>query len=238
MNQSNSLSVHLKRREAIAGWIYLPFYLFLLSLILSMVMIALDIDLMDATAQADLNLLYGVINFIIVCLIFHRFLILNLSNVVRRFWGFIQAVILGFVLYWVGTTAIGMLVTWLSPEMTNHNNEAVEMLAGSNYRAMLLYTVALAPVIEESLFRGLIFSSLHRTSRIAAYIVSTLAFAALHVAGFIGTAPWLDLVLSLLQYLPAGIAMGWAYERADSIWAPIAIHVIVNAIAMLALQAF
>lgn len=236
MNQSNSLSVQLKRREAIAGWIYLPFYLFLLSAILSVICVAMGYDVLDMTFQADLNLIFGLVNFVIVCIIFHRFLILNLSNVVRRFWGYIQAVILGFVLYWVGTTAISLLVTWLNPDMINHNNETVEMLAGSNYRAMLLYTVALAPIIEESLFRGLIFSSLHRTSRVAAYTVSALAFAALHVAGFIGTAPWLDLLLSLLQYLPAGIAMGWAYERADSIWAPITIHVIVNAIAMLTLQ--
>ena len=38
MNQSNSLSVHLKRSESIAGWIYLPFYLFFLSLILAFIL--------------------------------------------------------------------------------------------------------------------------------------------------------------------------------------------------------
>lgn len=236
MNRSNSLSVQLKRWESIVGWIYLPFYLFLLSVILTVILMVMGQDIMDPVVQSDMNLLYGIINFIIVCLIFHRFLILNLGNVARHFWGYVQAVILGFVMYWVGTTAIGMLLMWLAPELTNYNNEAIEMMASSNLRAMVIYTVALAPIIEECLFRGLIFSTLHRKTRIGAYIVSTLTFAALHIAGFIGFAPWHELLLSLLQYLPAGIALGWAYERADSIWAPITVHVIVNAIAMLTLQ--
>ena len=181
MNRSNSLSVQLKRWESIVGWIYLPFYLFLLSVILTVILMIMGQDIMDPVVQSDMNLLYGIINFIIVCLIFHRFLILNLGNVARHFWGYVQAVILGFVMYWVGTTAIGMLLMWLAPELTNYNNEAIEMMAGSNLRAMVIYTVALAPIIEECLFRGLIFSTLHRKTRIGAYIVSTLTFAALHM---------------------------------------------------------
>ena len=55
------------------------------------------------------------------------------------------------------------------------------------------------------------------------------------MVGFLGTVPWVDLLLNFLQYVPAGIALGWAYERADSIWAPITMHLIINAIAMLSL---
>lgn len=235
MNQSNSLSVHLTRRESIAGWIYLPFYLFGLSLILGIVLAALGYTELDAQLETRLNVLYGTINFVLVCLIFHRFLIRNLGNVARRFWGYVQAVILGYVLYFVGTTLVGMLITWLSPELVNHNNEAIASMAETDYHSMMIYTVALAPIVEETLFRGLIFSTLHRRSRIGAYLVATLSFAAIHVAAFLGTAPWTELALSFLQYLPAGIALGWSYERADSIWAPITVHVIVNAISMLML---
>ena len=235
MNQSNSLSVHLKRSESIAGWIYLPFYLFFLSLILGIVLAALGYDILDAGIQAKTNLAYGVINFIAVCLIFRRFLIQNLSHVFHHFWGYLQAVILGFVMYWVGTMLVGVLVNWLHPGIANMNNNAVESMAGSNYRAMLLYTVALAPIVEETLFRGLVFSTLHRRTRIGAYAVSILFFGAIHVVGFLGTVPWVDLLLNFLQYVPAGIALGWAYERADSIWAPITMHLIINAIAMLSL---
>ena len=38
MNQKNVLSVRLTRAESIAGWIYLPCYLLLLSLLLGFVL--------------------------------------------------------------------------------------------------------------------------------------------------------------------------------------------------------
>ena len=164
-------------------------------------------------------------------------MIANLSNIPRRFWGFLQAIILGFALYWVATAAINGLLQWLYPGLRNANNDSITTMAGVDYRAMLLYTVALAPVTEESLFRGLIFSSIHKKRRILAYTISALAFAALHVVGYLGTVPAWQLGLSLLQYLPAGIALAWAYERADSIWASIVLHMAINALSMLALRA-
>lgn len=236
MNQSNTLSVRLSRAETIAGWIYLPCYLLLLSLLLSFVLALLGYDISSGTTQARVNLLYGLINFIAVCVIFRHFLICNLSNILLRFWGFVQAVILGFVLYWVGLLLINYLLFWLYPDLHNANNDAIQTMAGVDYRAMLLYTVALAPITEEALFRGLIFSSIHEKHRIAAYAVSVLAFASIHIVGYIGTTPAMQLALSFLQYLPAGIALCWAYERADSIWAPILIHAVINAISMLALR--
>ena len=154
MNQKNVLSVRLTRAESIAGWIYLPCYLLLLSLLLGFVLALLGYDLNSSVAQARINLLYGLINFIAIAIIFHRFLIANLSNIPRRFWGFLQAIILGFALYWVATAAINGLLQWLYPGLRNANNDSITTMAGVDYRAMLLYTVALAPVTEESLFRG------------------------------------------------------------------------------------
>lgn len=236
MNTSNTLSVHLSRREIIAGWIFFPIYLIFLSTVIVLILTTAGVDLRTPEAQANANLLYGVVSFVAVCIIFHRFLIRNLGNLARRFWGYIQAVILSFVIYWAGTTLVGMVVSLLQPELTNINNDVIVHMAQSNYRAMLLYTVALAPVIEETLFRGLIFSCLHRRHRILAYAVSAVAFSALHIVGYIGLDSLWNLALCFLEYLPAGIALGWAYERADSIWAPITLHIIINAISMLTLQ--
>ena len=38
-------------------------------------------------------------------------------------------------------------------------------------------------------------------------------------------------MLAALPYLPAGIALGWTYEKSNTIWAPIALHMLINAIA-------
>lgn len=47
-------------------------------------------------------------------------------------------------------------------------------------RAMSFVTIILAPILEETLVRGLVFGSLHRTSRWLAYIVSCFLFVFMH----------------------------------------------------------
>ena len=109
-------------------------------------------------------------------------------------------------------------------------------MVADDYTLMIIGTVLLVPITEELLYRGLIFASLYNRSRVLAYIVSTLAFAALHVYTYIGTYPPEQLLLCLLQYLPAGICLGWAYAKTDSIWTPVLIHMTVNTIAVSAMR--
>ena len=33
-----------------------------------------------------------------------------------------------------------------------------------------------------------------------------------------------------LAYVPAGIALGWTYEKSNTIWGPILLHMAINAI--------
>ena len=47
-----------------------------------------------------------------------------------------------------------------------------------------------------------------------------------------GQVGWTATLLCALQYLPAGVALGWTYEKADTIWAPILVHSMVNAVGM------
>ena len=37
-------------------------------------------------------------------------------------------------------------------------------------------------------------------------------------------------LLAAVQYIPAGIALGWTYEKSNNIWAPIMMHMVINAI--------
>ena len=141
MNQKNVLSVRLTRAESIAGWIYLPCYLLLLSLLLGFVLALLGYDLNSSVAQARINLLYGLINFIAIAIIFHRFLIANLSNIPRRFWGFLQAIILGFALYFLGMAA-GILA-FLSAARFEYYKLALFQMLGIWFSAAVLGTLVL-----------------------------------------------------------------------------------------------
>ena len=129
-----------------------------------------------------------------------------------------------------------MLTALLAPDFSNANDAAISAMLGSSRFLMTVGTVVLVPLAEECLFRGLIFRTLYSSSRWAAYIVSILVFAAVHIAGFITQYSPLELLLSFLQYLPAGLCLAWAYTKADTIFAPILMHTIINAVAIIALR--
>lgn len=222
--KSYSLGPGLTKAEQIAGFCYLPVYVALLGFVLSWINEKFSLNLTDL----QINIAYFVLNCLFVWVIFHRFLLKSFRN--TRFWELIQALILGFVLYYAGNFVLGLAMDWLGIEIPQFNNEAVMDLASQNEAVMIICAVVLAPVVEETLMRGLVFGSVRRKSRILAYAVSVVLFAAIHVWQFAFLYDWKQILLAAVAYLPAGIALGWTYEKANTIWAPIFLHMTINAI--------
>ena len=101
---------------------------------------------------------------------------------------------------------------------------------------MAFCTVLLVPITEELLYRGIFFGGLYNRSRIGAFILSTAVFSLVHVAAYAGTVPPLTMFLCFLQYIPAGIALAWAWTRSGSILSPILMHMVINAIGIFAMR--
>ena len=222
--KSNSLGVSPSTAAQVAGFCYLPFYVVLLSMGLQYLSNLLNLNL----SLLQINICYFVINCIMVWVIFHNFLLRSFRSI--RFWELVQAVILGLALHYAGTFAYGLIVTLLKLDLTSFNDEAVQMLAQQGKAAMVICAVILAPMVEETLVRGLIFGTIRRKSRILAYAVSIVFFAVLHVWQYLLVEDFTAVLLAALQYIPAGIALGWTYEKSNNIWAPIFMHMTVNAI--------
>ncbi len=225
-SRSSRLGTTMSRGELIGGLCYLPFYLVLLSWILLFLsgLLGLGWDLLTV------NVVYFVCNFLAVVAIFHRFLLRSMEQVTSHFWQVVQAIILGFALYYVLNLLLGVVLSFLSPEFLNPNEQAVEGLLQDSFSLMSICTVLLAPLVEETLVRGLLFSNLYPVNRILAYGISILAFSFLHVYGYFGTVSLSDLLFSATAYIPASIALGWTYEKAGTIWGPIFLHAILNAV--------
>ena len=83
---------------------------------------------------------------------------------------------------------------------------------------------------------GLVFGLLLPKSKTAAYLVSAALFAAIHVVGYAGSVDLTSLVLAFIQYLPAGLVLGWAYEKGGTIIAPMVIHMAINAMGIWAMR--
>ena len=123
---------------------------------------------------------------------------------------------------------IGLLV----PGFSNYNDSAIAVMGQENRLLVIIGTVLLVPPVEECFFRGLIFRNLYGKSHWVAYLVSMLAFALIHILGYAGQYTPLEILMALLQYLPAGLCLAWSYTKADTIFAPIAIHATVNCITL------
>lgn len=222
--KSYSLGPSLSTAEKVAGFCYLPFYVVLLALILQYLSGLLGFHL----TMLQINICYFVINCLMVWIIFHNFLLRSFRAI--RFWELIQALILGFVLYYAGNFLYSLILGWLDLSVTSYNDQTVLELASQSRAAMVICGVILAPIIEETLVRGLLFGVIRRKSRIAAYAVTILFFAAIHVWQYVLLYDWKSVLLAALQYVPAGIALGWTYEKSNTIWAPILLHMVINAI--------
>ncbi len=227
-NRHGMLGAPMSRAEIIGGFLYVPFYLGGTAWLLGLLFRALGLGFSGSVVEW----IWFAVNFIAIVLIFRRWLAASFGGVAREFWAFLQAAVLGFAFYYALNWLFARLLPLLRVAADNPNDAHIRALAGDGFAVTFVCAVLLAPPVEETLFRGLIFANLHEKSRILAYALSALAFAAMHVWQYAGTVGWSAALLAALQYLPAGIALGWTLEKADTIWAPILVHAFINAVAL------
>ena len=124
--------------------------------------------------------------------------------------------------------------SWLQQQITGtpFENPQFQTMAPNNF-SWLNYIITLsiagiiAPIVEETIFRGLLYRWLHeRTSYFWAILGSSFVFSFLH--GIPSLIPGIMIL---------GILLAWIYQRVQSIWAPILVHGTYNAIVTTALYA-
>jgi len=226
------LSVSTTYRETLLGLVYLPISVLVLPVLLNTVPPLLGVVLSDTM----LNIVYFLINFLCVCIIFRRFLWANIKTAAAAPWRCLLFTAIGLILYQLATFLLARCILWLAPSFSNVNDNTILELSKEHYAWFSLSVVWLVPVAEETLYRGVLFQGLQRKSRFAAYLLSALVFAMIHILSYLGQHDWLILLLCFVQYLPAGIILAWTYEKTDTMIAPILIHIAVNQIGMTAMR--
>jgi len=111
----------------------------------------------------------------------------------------------------------------LSPTYQEVANE----IFGGDFFITFMTTVFMAPILEELLFRGLIYKRLRNICKpFVAAIISSLAFGISHG----------NLVQFSYAFL-AGMLLAYVYEKYKNIWAPIIFHFCANALSMIGTDA-
>lgn len=229
---TNTLTVQMTKREQLWGAIYLlltlGFLPFLFPFCLNLLFPALN-----SVAQ---NFLYFLCNFLCVALILRKFLWASLDQLGAHPIRLLLTVFFGLVIYFFLNYQITMLLILLAPEFSNVNDNSIAALATENFTLLAAGTVLLVPMAEECLYRGVVFGSLLKKHTVLAYAVSILLFSFVHLVPYIGTYDAVVLLLCAIQYLPAGFCLAWVYQKSDSIFAPILMHTVVNAMGMFSVR--
>ncbi len=226
----NKLSVSLQKREKVAGFLYLAFQFLLLSPLLAFGNALLPTPL----SLSELNFVFFCVNFLATTVIFRKLLLRCGKISLRKPFRTLKWALLGFIAYMLLTQIVGIIIALISPDFLNLNDQSISGMVQNDFVLIGFSTVILVPVAEELLYRGLIFGSIYNKSRILAYIVSIVVFACIHLIGY--TYSPVNLLLSFLQYVPAGLCLGWAYAKSDSIFAPILMHITINQLGILAMR--
>ena len=232
MSKSTGSFVTMSKTEQILGFLYLLLEIFALPSVL----IYLNALLPAPLSAGWLNFLYFALNFIFTCALFHGFLKRNFARLKKDFGVFVLITVGGFGVYYVINLFLGVVIRLIASDFANLNDGSIIQMVGDNRIAMIIGAVLLAPVAEELLYRGLVFGSLKGKSLWAAYLVSTILFAVIHVMGYIDTYSLPHLLLAFVQYLPAGLVLAWTYHKSGNILSPIVIHIAVNTLAILSLR--
>jgi membrane protease YdiL (CAAX protease family) len=216
----------MRRYERVLGLIYLPIHCVVLPLFIYSILALFGFSL----STPHTNLVYYAVGFLFLLISMWKYLKDTFSDFFDAFFRSVQAVILGFVFAFFLEIALALALRYIFGVFENPNQAAVIHETRINANVMTIVAVLFAPVVEETLFRGVLFGSIRRRHRVLAYIVSALAFALYHEWQFaLFGQNWGTLIYGL-QYLPASLAFAWCYEHSGSLWAPILAHAAINLI--------
>ena len=142
-------------------------------------------------------------------------------------YGFVAGLILYPVIAFVVGLPLTILFSALSGEDATTPDQLPPHLTGAAVVASVILAVLIAPVVEETYFRGILFRSIRdRHGFWPGALISGVLFGLVHWV----PSPWQDAVLLQTIMVFTGIALAWIYERRGSLLANVAAHMAFNAV--------
>lgn len=137
-------------------------------------------------------------------------------------WGALVWGVLGFFLLLIGQTVAAMIEVALGIEPGSANTTNIATVAAAA-PIMVIAVVVFGPILEELVFRRVVFGSLNQTMNFwFATAISALVFAAIHLE-----------FIHLLLYFTTGLVLAFLYQRTKRIITPIIAHMLLNGYVML-----
>lgn len=203
------------------------------SAIVKWVILSFDLSITSTNANIWLNFVVDLITALIAVIILRKFIMRQWKDFMNNKLSIIVAgCFLGFFLN-ICANAIGSSIVKLFVDQSSSvNQQQVESLTKSIPAIMFLVTGFLAPIGEELIFRGVVFTGLRKYNRFLAYAVSAFLFGFIHVMNSVFAGNIFEMV-QMIPYAFSGLVFAYIYESTDNIWASILTHMTNNIFALL-----
>ncbi|MDF9825889.1 membrane protease YdiL (CAAX protease family) [Breznakia sp. PF5-3] len=143
----------------------------------------------------------------------------------------IKAIATGIGLLLLANIIIGNFIGILFSLETSENQNQIMQIQRMNPYIYLITVGVLAPILEETVFRGVIFRMVReKSSFFKAALISSFFFGFIHVMDSIFIGKFMDLIYIFL-YGAMGIVFAKAYEDTGSIYGCIILHGLYNTLA-------
>lgn len=223
----------MTRTQTILGWIYLLAHVAVLPLALGLWQGFSPNPVSDTTV----NLVYYGVGIAFCLTGMHSFLRSSFDRLADNFRVCLMTMLLALMIDYALSGAAALVLMLVEAVVENPNNAAImEMAAGQDSGVVMAIAIFLAPIVEELLFRGVVFGAIRTRSRLWAYVVSVAVFSVYHIWQYAAMNGNPALLLYAFQYVPVSIVLAWCYERSGSIWTSIFFHMGFNALSFYVLS--
>lgn len=137
---------------------------------------------------------------------------------------YIRMIAYVIVLILVVNFGLSILISLVTQTDTSQNQQIIENNSMISPFYTFFYTCIIAPVLEETIFRGGIYTFVKdKLGVVAALVISSILFGMIHVSSSLFSGDLNDLVY-LILYAGIGAILGYAYERSQTIIVSVGIH--------------
>lgn len=184
--------------------------------------------------------------FTAVLIVFHRFLAASAQVPLTPILTVAKFSLLGYALAFLANLLTNDLIYYFLPKYFYYNETGphftnlckihIGTLATANFPLTAVTVILFVPVVEEVLYRGLVFGNLLRKNLPLAYVISTLLYCLVLILPILRNASADYIILSFIQYIPINLMFCWIYTRTETILTPILAHMVMNAVSILTLR--
>jgi len=221
----------LKNSEVWSAFILLVLHAILFPCLISLLSARGSFRLTDA----QYNVIYYAVSTALTLLLMGKFLRRSFDSLCDAPMLCLRIFLLSWVMSWALEYAVSFLIMSFDIFGDNPNQTAITGLIDEGFGYTLAMSVFLAPIVEETVFRGGIFCAIRPKNRVWAYVMSVLLFSLYHVWQY---AFFVDpkYLIYMLQYIPMGFVLCWCYEKSGSVWTGIFFHMSYNYFSLSALR--